>query len=190
MHQTIAGCSWAVRIAAGLPNLLWWETYRPVAQLVNFPLTAALPNGKTPHKAFKLMKPDVSFLHKVGCKVFVLKQNVHNPKLYSRLYKGSLLGTTPSCKHTASGAHLSAVLLCLRTCTLLSCTSLPHACGSPVRLVQPWTPTLHPSGPPLSRQRRLPPCLQAMHPRCPLQLQPRLHQPLLLRLPRLATLPA
>jgi hypothetical protein len=92
MYCTIAGRACAMCIDAGLPNALWLKMWLTATFLANLLPTKALPNGMTPHKAFNHVKPNVSFLCKIGCQVFVLKQNKYNPKVFSRSHKGVFAG--------------------------------------------------------------------------------------------------
>jgi hypothetical protein len=92
MHRTLAGRARSMRLAAGLPEHLWPEFYRTAALLANLLPTAALPCGRTPHEMWIGKKPDVSFLREIGCKAFVLVQNVYNPKVFSRSHEGVFVG--------------------------------------------------------------------------------------------------
>jgi transposase InsO family protein len=92
-HRTLQGRSRAMRIGAGLPPSLWPEFYITAVCLANLIHTAGLPDGSTPHAAFKQKgPPDISHLRKISCKAFVLKQSEHNPKVFSCSVQGIFIG--------------------------------------------------------------------------------------------------
>jgi hypothetical protein len=49
-------------------------------------------DGHTPFEHWTDQKPDLSHLREIGCRAFVLVQNQHNPKVYSRSIECVLIG--------------------------------------------------------------------------------------------------
>jgi hypothetical protein len=92
VHQTIASTVRAMRIACDLPETLWGEFTRTASYLRNFRLTTALPSNVTPHESRFGSKPDLSHLREIGCKAFVLIQNVHVTKIQPRSIECILIG--------------------------------------------------------------------------------------------------
>jgi hypothetical protein len=92
VHQTIAGTARAMRIACGLPENMWGEFTLTASYLRNFRLTTALPANVTPHESRFRIKPDLSHLREIGCKAFVLIQNVHVTKIQPRSLECILIG--------------------------------------------------------------------------------------------------
>ncbi|EIN11350.1 rve-domain-containing protein, partial [Punctularia strigosozonata HHB-11173 SS5] len=92
MHGTLMGCARAMREASGLPLTLWGEFALTAGFLANYIPSASLPRGITPLERWYGRKPDVSFLHEIGCTAYALIQNVHNPKILGCSIRCVLVG--------------------------------------------------------------------------------------------------
>jgi hypothetical protein len=91
-HQTIAGTARAIRLACELPENMWGECTQTASYLFNFRLTSSLPANTTPHEARFQKKPNLSHLRELGCKAFVLIQNVHITKIQPRSLECIFIG--------------------------------------------------------------------------------------------------
>jgi hypothetical protein len=91
MHRTLMAKARTMRIAAGCPAYLWDEFYLTAAHLHEKTATKSL-NGATPFELWHERKPDYSYMREIGCRAFVLIQNVHNPKIYERSIECILIG--------------------------------------------------------------------------------------------------
>ena len=87
-----------MRIYADCPPYLWDEFYLTAAHLHSKTLTRSLPGGITPWEKFHGRKPDYSYMREIGCRVFVLIQNKHNPKVFDRSLECVLIGYDPDAK--------------------------------------------------------------------------------------------
>src|SRR5271155_17684 len=91
MHRTLMGKARAMRIYANLPEFLWDELYLTASHLTAKTITRSLGNI-TPFEKWHQRRPDYSYMREIGCKVFVLIQNRHNPKIYERSLECVLIG--------------------------------------------------------------------------------------------------
>ena len=82
MHRTLMVKACTMRIYADCSPYLWDEFYLSAAHLHSKTLTCSLPGGITPWEKYHGRKPDYSYMHEIGCHVFVLIQNKHNPKVF------------------------------------------------------------------------------------------------------------
>lgn len=81
----------AMRSACNIPVNRWDEFVLTACYLSNqTPVTSQ--GGHTPFERWYGHKPDLSHLCEVGCRAFVLIQNRHNPKVFSRLVECVLIG--------------------------------------------------------------------------------------------------
>ena len=98
MHQTLMAKAHTMQIYAGCPPYLWDEFYLTAVHLHLKTLTCSLEGGITPWEKYHGCKPDYSYMCEIGCHVFVLIQNKHNPKVYYRSLKCILIGYDPNAK--------------------------------------------------------------------------------------------
>ena len=82
MHRTLMVKACTMCIYANCSPYLWDEFYLSAAHLHSKTLTCSLPGGITPWEKYHGHKPDYSYMHEIGCHVFVLIQNKHNPKVF------------------------------------------------------------------------------------------------------------
>ena len=54
--------------------------------------------GTTPYKAWHKCKPELSHLHEIGCRAFVLLQDRHNPKIYVQSFECMLISYASNAK--------------------------------------------------------------------------------------------
>jgi hypothetical protein len=106
-HRTIDNCARAMRIASGLPETTWGEFVLTSAYLHNYRLTRALADKKTPYEQRFNKKPDISHLREIGCKAFVLIQNIHVTKIQPKSIECIFVGYDTAsksyrCWHKAS----------------------------------------------------------------------------------------
>jgi len=87
-----------MRIYAHCPPYLWDEFYLTAAHLHSKTITHSLKDGITPWEKFYECKPDYSYMREIGCCVFVLIQNKHNPKVYECSLECVLIGYDPKAK--------------------------------------------------------------------------------------------
>ena len=87
-----------MRIYADCPPYLWDEFYLTAAHLHSKTLTCSLTGGITPWEKYHGHKPDYSYMHEIGCHVFVLIQNKHNPKVFDHSIECILIGYDPDTK--------------------------------------------------------------------------------------------
>lgn len=81
----------AMRTACAVPPNRWDEFVLTACYLSNrTPVTSQA--GHTPFERWFSRKPDLGHLHEIGCRVFVLIQNRHNPKIYNRSIECVLIG--------------------------------------------------------------------------------------------------
>ena len=97
MHRTLMNKSRMMRIYLDLPPNLWDELYLTASYLHARTTTWSL-QGLTPFTQWYKKKPDLSHLHEIRCKVFVLIQDKNNPKIYQRSVECVLLGYEPNAK--------------------------------------------------------------------------------------------
>jgi len=91
LHRTLMGKARAMRTACNVPANRWDEFVLTACYLSNrTPVTSQ--DGHTPFECWTDQKLDLSHLHETGCRAFVLIQNQHNPKVYSRSIKCVLIG--------------------------------------------------------------------------------------------------
>ena len=79
-------------------HLSWDEFYLTAAHLHSKTLTRSLEGGITPWEKYHGHKPDYSYMREIGCRVFVLIQNKHNPKVYDCSLGCILIGYDPNAK--------------------------------------------------------------------------------------------
>lgn len=91
MHRTLMGKARSMRIAAKCPPYLWDEFYLTAAYLHGKTKTS-IDNNSTPDELWYGKRPDYSYLREIGCRVFVLVLNKHNPKIYERSIECVLIG--------------------------------------------------------------------------------------------------
>ena len=91
MHRTLMAKARTMCIYAKCPPNMWDEFYMTAGHLQNKTTTRSL-EGTTPWEQWYEQKPDYSYMREIGCKVFVLIQNKHNPKIYERSIKCVLIG--------------------------------------------------------------------------------------------------
>jgi len=84
MHRTLMAKAWTMRIYADCPLYLWDEFYLTAVHLHSKTLTLSLPGGITPSEKYHGHKPNYSYMHEIGCRIFVLIQNKHNPKIFNQ----------------------------------------------------------------------------------------------------------
>ena len=87
-----------MRIYAGCPPYLWDEFYLTATHLHSKTLTHSLEGGITPWEKYHGHKPDYSYMHEIGCHVFVLIQNKHSPKVYHCSLECIPIGYDPNAK--------------------------------------------------------------------------------------------
>ena len=71
---------------------------------------------KTPYEAWYDQKPDLSYLHEIGCDAFVLIPNKSNPKIFDHSLKCILIGYSNNskayiCYHAKSRKVVTSYLL-------------------------------------------------------------------------------
>ena len=91
MHRTLMAKARTMRIYAKCPPNLWDEFYLTAGHLQDKTTTRSL-EGTTPWEKWYERKPDYSYIREIGCRVFVLIQNKHNPKVYERSLECVLIG--------------------------------------------------------------------------------------------------
>lgn len=79
-----------------LPDV-WDKFYMTASHLQNKTTTCSL-EGTTPWEQWYEQKPDYSYMWEISCKVFILIQNKHNPKIYERSIECVLIGYDNSSK--------------------------------------------------------------------------------------------
>ena len=117
MHRTLMAKARTMRIYAGCPPYLWDEFYLTAAHLHSKTLTRSLEGGITPWEKYHGCKLGYSYMRKIGCCVFVLIQNKHNPKVYDRSLKCILIGYDPNaktyrCDHKEAKKVISSYHVC------------------------------------------------------------------------------
>jgi hypothetical protein len=91
LHRTLMGKARAMRTLCDIPANRWDEFVLTATYLTNrTPVTSQL--GYTPYERWFSHKPDLSHLHEIGCRAFVLIQNRHNPKIFNRSTECILIG--------------------------------------------------------------------------------------------------
>jgi len=98
MHWTLMAKAQTMHIYEDCPPYLWDKFYLMAAHLHSKTLTHSLPGGITPWEKFHGRKPDYSYMHEIGCRVFVLIPNKHNPKVFDRSLECILIGYDPNAK--------------------------------------------------------------------------------------------
>lgn len=106
LHHTLMGKARAMRSACNVPVNRWDEFVLTACYLSNHTPVAS-QDGHTPFERWYGRKPDLSHLREIGCRAFVLIQNRHNPKVYSRSVECVLIGygldsKTYRCYHRAT----------------------------------------------------------------------------------------
>lgn len=99
-------------IYAKCPPNMWDEFYLTASHLQNITTTWSL-QGITPWEKWHNRKPDYSYMREIGCWVFVLIQNKHNPKIYNRSLECVLIGydinsKTYRCYHRKTNQVISS----------------------------------------------------------------------------------
>ena len=94
MHRTLMAKARTMRIYADCPPYLWDEFYLTAAHLHSKTLTRSLP----PWEKFHGQIPGYSYMREIGCHVFVLIQNKHNPKVFDCSLECVLIGYDPDAK--------------------------------------------------------------------------------------------
>jgi len=89
-HHMIMNRACAILSNANLPPSLWCKCIRAARYLKNITTTRTLRN-KTPYEAWYNKCPNVSHLHKLGCKAWVFIMD-NNPKIYNRSVQCVLVG--------------------------------------------------------------------------------------------------
>ena len=112
MHRTLMAKARTMRIYAKCPPNMWDEFYITASHLQNKTTTRSL-NGTTPWEKWHERKPDYSYMREIGCRVFVLIQNKHNPKIYDRSLECVLIGydknsKTYRCYHRETNRVISS----------------------------------------------------------------------------------
>ena len=79
------------------PPTLWGECVQTVAYLKDRTPTRTLKD-KTPYEMYYGQKPDLSHLHEIRCKAFVLIQSKDRPKIYNRSIECMLIGYSVNSK--------------------------------------------------------------------------------------------
>ena len=90
IHRTLMNKARKMQIYADLPPYLWDEFYLTASYLHAQTTTHSL-NGSTPFMQWYKKKPDLSHLHEISCKAFVLIQDRNNPKIYERSIECTLI---------------------------------------------------------------------------------------------------
>ena len=91
MHRTLMAKARTMRIYAKCPPNMWDEFYMTAGHLQDKTTTRSL-EGTTPWEKWHERKPDYSYMREIGCKVFILIQNKHNPKIHERSIECVLIG--------------------------------------------------------------------------------------------------
>ena len=112
MHRTLMAKARTMRIYAKCPPNMWDEFYLTASHLQNKTTTRSL-QGTTPWEKWHDRKPDYSYMREIGCRVFVLIQNKHNPKIYDRSLECVLIGydinsKTYRCYHRETNRVISS----------------------------------------------------------------------------------
>ena len=112
MHRTLMAKARTMRIYAKCPPNMWDEFYLTANHLQNKTTTRSL-QGTTPWEKWHERKPDYSYMREIGCRVFVLIQNKHNPKIYDRSLECVLIGydknsKTYRCYHRETNKVISS----------------------------------------------------------------------------------
>ena len=90
LHRTLMGKARAMRTYSKLPPFLWEDLYLTSTHL--HVRTLARSATTTPFEEWYSRKPDYSYIREIGCNAYVLIQNRHNPKIYERSAKCTLVG--------------------------------------------------------------------------------------------------
>jgi len=91
LHRTLMGKACTMRSTCGIPVNHWDEFLLTACYLSNWtPVTSQ--GSHTPFEHWTGKKPDLLHLREIGCRAFVLVQNHHNPKVYSRSVECVLIG--------------------------------------------------------------------------------------------------
>jgi hypothetical protein len=91
LHHTLMGKARAMRSAANIPVNRWNEFILTACYLSNhMPVTSQ--DRHMPFEHWYGHKPDLSNLHEIGCRAFVLIQNWHNPKVFAHSVECVLIG--------------------------------------------------------------------------------------------------
>jgi hypothetical protein len=91
LHRTLMGKARAMRISCNVPVNRWDEFVLTACYLSNRTPVVSQENH-TPFERWYGHKPNLSHLREIGCRAFVLIQNRHNPKVYSRSVECVLIG--------------------------------------------------------------------------------------------------
>ena len=91
MHHTLMAKAHTMHIYTKCPTNLWDEFYITAGHLQDKTMTHSL-DGTTPWQKWYERQPDYSYMQEVSCRVLVLIQNKHNPKVYERSIDCILIG--------------------------------------------------------------------------------------------------
>jgi len=105
LHMCVAWVAWpglgdwaqAIMTDCKFPPSLWGECVQTAAYLKDHTLTHT-QKDKTPYEMYYARNPELSHLHELGCKAFVLIHSGDPPKLYSRSVEYVLVGYSPNSK--------------------------------------------------------------------------------------------
>lgn len=98
MHRTLTAKARTMRIYAKRPPNMWDEFYLTASHFQNKTTTRSLNGTTLPWEKWYERKPDYSYMREIGCRVFVLIQNKHNPKIYDRSLECVLIGCDTNSK--------------------------------------------------------------------------------------------
>jgi len=90
-HCTILSHARAIMADCRFLPTLWGKCIQTAAYLKDHMPTCMLKD-KTPYEMYYGRKPDLSNLHEIGCKAFVLIQSINQPKIYNRSVECTLIG--------------------------------------------------------------------------------------------------
>jgi transposase InsO family protein len=96
LHFTIMNKARAMWIACGAPPNLWDE-FDVMAAYLSTLTMSSMTHGKTPFELWKGRAPNLSHLHEIGCKAFVLIEG-NNPKILAWSIACKLIGYSPQAK--------------------------------------------------------------------------------------------
>lgn len=107
VHRTLMGKARAMRSDTPVPVNCWDEFILTTCYLTNCTPVKS-QQGHTPYEQWFGCLPDLSHPHEIGCRVFVLVQNHHNPKVFDHSIECVLIGYFPDsksycCYHHPSG---------------------------------------------------------------------------------------
>jgi hypothetical protein len=91
LHHTLMGKAHVMRTACNMP-INHWDEFVLIACYLSNKTPVTSQDSHTPFEHWTDQKPDLSHLCKIGCHMFILIQNQHNPKVYSCSIKCVLIG--------------------------------------------------------------------------------------------------